>query len=92
MDERKAELKQLKKACKKAKRKHVTLWKSLGILFLVFAIILSAASVVVKMFDNTMAAMMGGKFWDVINEDPDAQYFKQDFASNEERLDAGAQI
>ena len=92
MDERKAELKQLKKQCKKAKRKHVTLWKSLGIFFLVFAIIFSAASVVVKMFDNTMAAMMGGKFWDVINEDPNAQYFKQDFASNEERLDAGAKI
>ncbi len=92
MDERKAELKQLKKACKRAKRKTVTLWKTLGILFLVFAIIFSAATVVVKMFDNTMAAMMGGRFWDVINEDPSAQYFKQDFASNEERLDAGAKI
>ena len=92
MDERKAELKQLKKACKKAKRKTVTLWKTLGIFFLVFAIIFSAASVVVKMFDNTMAALLGGKFWDVINEDPNAQYFKQDFASNEERLDAGEKI
>ena len=92
MDERKAELKQLKKQCKKAKRKHVTLWKSLGIFFLVFAIIFSAASVVVKMFDNTMAAMMGGRFWDVINEDPNAQYFKQDFASDAERLEAGANI
>ena len=92
MDERKEELKQLKKACKKAKRKHVTLWKTLGIFFLVFAIILSAASVVVKMFDNTMAAMIGGRFWDVINEDADAQYFKQDFASDEERLNAGAEI
>ena len=92
MDERKAELKQLKKACKRAKRKTVTLWKSIGIFLLVVSILLTAGNVVVKMFDNTMAAMMGGKFWTVINEDPDAQYFKQDFASNEERLDAGAQI
>ena len=35
MDERRTELKQLKKACKKAKRKTVTLWKSLGIFLLV---------------------------------------------------------
>ena len=92
MDERKVELKQLKKACKKAKRKTVTLWKSLGIFFLVFAIIFSAASVVVKMFDNTMAALLGGKFWDVINEDPNAIYFEEDFETDAERLDAGAKI
>ena len=92
MDERKLQLKQAKKACKKAKRKHVTLWKTLGILFLVFAIVLSAATGVVKLFDNTMAAMMGGRFWDVIDEDPNAQYFKEDFQSDAARLDAGAKI
>ena len=92
MDERKAELKQLKKACKKAKRRNVTLWKTLGIFFLVFAIIFSAASVVVKMFDNTMAALLGGKFWDVINEDPNAIYFEEDFATDAERLEAGKEI
>lgn len=92
MDERKAELKQLKKVCKKAKRRNVTLWKSLGVFFLVFAIIFSGASVVVKMFDNTMAAMLGGRFWDVINEDPNAVYFKQDFKTNAERLEAGKNI
>ena len=92
MDERKAQLKTLKKAYKKAKRKHVTLWKTLGILFLVFAILFTAGGVVVKMFDNTMAAMMGGRFWDVVNEDPNAQYFKLDYASNEERLAAGKDI
>lgn len=92
MDERKQQLKTLKKACKKAKRKHVTLWKSLGIFLLVFSILLSAGSVVVKMFDNTMAAMMGGKFWTVENEDPNANYFKADFENDEERLEAGAEI
>ncbi len=92
MDERKAELKQLKKACKKAKRKHVTLWKTLGIFLLVFAIIFTAVSAVVKMFDNTVAALMGGRFWDVINEDPNANYFELDFEKDADRLDAGAQI
>ncbi len=92
MDERKLQLKQLKKASKKAKRKHVTLWKTLGIFFLVLSLLLTAGSVVVKMFDNTMAAMMGGRFWDVINEDPNAAYFEQDFKTNEERLSAGKDI
>ena len=92
MDERKAELKQLKKACKKAKRRNVTLWKSLGIFFLVLSLIFTAVSVVVNMFDNTVAALMGGKFWDVVNEDPNANYFELDFATDQERLDTGAQI
>ena len=92
MEERKLQLKQAKKACKKAKRKHFGLWKTLGILFLVFAILLSAGTGVVKLFDNTFAAMLGGRFWDVIDEDPNAQYFKQDFASDAERLEAGAEI
>ena len=92
MDERKAELKQLKKACKKAKRRNVTLWKSLGIFFLVFAIILSALTVVAGMFDNTMAALMGGKFWDVINEDPNANYYTLDYEDDAQRLTAGEQI
>ncbi len=92
MDERKAELKQLKKACKKAKRKTFSLWKTLGILFLVFSIIFTAATVAVKMFDNTMAALLGGKFWDVINEDPNAIYFEEDFETDAQRLDAGEKI
>ena len=92
MDERKLELQALKKACKKEKRRTVTLWKSMGIFFLVLAIIMTPLSIVAKMFDNTLAAMMGGKFWDVINEDPDAIYFAEDFASDEERLAAGKDI
>jgi len=92
MDERKLQLKQSKKACKKAKRKHFGLWKTLGIIFLVFAIVLSAGTGAVKFFDNTFAALVGGRFWDVIDEDPNAQYFKEDFQSDAARLDAGAKI
>ena len=92
MDERKLQLKQLKKACKKAKRKHVTLWKTLGIFFLVLALIMTPLSVVADIFDNALAAFMGGSFWQVENEDPNANYFEKDFTTNEERLSAGAQI
>ncbi len=92
MDERKAELKQLKKASKKAKLRTVTLWKSLGIFFLVVALIMTPLSIVAKMFDNTLAAMMGGKFWEVIDEDPNAVYFEEDFDTDEERLAAGKDI
>ncbi len=92
MDERKVQLKQLKKECKRAKRRTVALWKSLGILFLVLALIMTPLSVVATIFDNTLAAMMGGKFWEVIDEDPDAIYFEADYESNEERLAAGQEI
>ena len=92
MDERKLQLKQLKKACKKAKRKHVTLWKTLGIFFLVLALVMTPLAVVADIFDNALAAFMGGRFWTVENEDPNANYFEMDFATNEERLNAGAQI
>ena len=92
MDERITELKQLKKACKKAKRKTVTPWKSLGIFFLVLALIMTPLSVIADIFDNALAAFMGGTFWQVENEDPNANYFEMDFATNEERLEAGADI
>ena len=92
MDERKLQLKQLKKASKKSKRKHYSLWKTLGILFLVLALIMTPLSVVADIFDNALAAFMGGTFWTVENEDPNANYFKADYATDAERLSAGAQI
>ena len=92
MNERKTELKRLKKAYKKAKLRHVTLWKTFGIITLVFALLMTVLAPVAKIFDNTMAAMMGGRFWDVIDEDPNAIYFKSDFENDQDRLDAGAKI
>ncbi len=84
--------KQSKKAYKKAKRKLVTLWKTLAILSLIICIISSAAGVVLKMFDNTVAAIVGGSFWELENEDPNAQYFEMDFASDEEMYKYGDEI
>ena len=84
MDARKQELKQAKKACKRAKRRTVTLWKSLTIFFLVFTLLLSGASVGLGLFDNTLAAFTGDTFWEVENEDPNANYYEMDFATQEE--------
>ena len=92
MDERKMQLKAAKKAYKKAKRKALQPWKVLAIFALVVTLIMAPASMVLGMFDNAMAAFMGGDFWDVQNEDPNAIYFAEDFKSHEERLDAGAAI
>ncbi len=92
MDELKAQFKQAKKAYKKAKRKNVTLWKTLAIICLVLTIILAPVSYALGMFDNTIAAMTGDKFWEVENEDPNANYFTSDFASDDEMYAKGDEL
>ena len=78
-----------KKAYKRVKRKLVTPWKTMGIICLVLTLILAPLTVVLTMFDNTIALFTGAYFWELENEDPNAQYFKPDFATDEERLDRG---
>jgi len=92
MDAKKQELKQAKKACKRAKRRTVTLWKSLTIFFLVLTLLLSVASTALGMFDNTLAAFTGDTFWEVENEDPNANYFEMDFATQEEMNARGDEL
>ena len=92
MNERKAELKRLKKASIKERRRHAGLWKTLAIIFLVFTLILTPAAVVLNLFDNTLAAMLGQTFWDLENEDPSAVFYEMDFATDEEMYTYGDQI
>ena len=92
MDERKQELKRLKKAGKRAKRRIVGVWKTFGIIALVLALVFTPLCIVVKMFDNTMAAFFGGTFWKLENEDKNAIYFEMDFDSNEAMADYGELI
>ena len=92
MDQRKEELKALKKASKWVKRRKVTLWKTVAVISLIFALILAPLSIAVSVFDNTMAAFFGGSFWELMNEDPNARYFEMDFASNEEMTAYGEMI
>ena len=92
MNEKKSIYKQTKKAYKKAKRKALGLWKTLSIIFIVLTVVLVPVNVVLGMFDNTVAAFVGGSFWEVENEDKDAQYFESDFASDEEMYKYGDDI
>lgn len=78
MDLRAMKLKHLKKACKRAKCKYVTLWKTFGIIFLVLTLLLAPLCVAVKVADNALAAWLGGTFWKLENREDEAQYFKPD--------------
>ncbi|HIT91110.1 MAG TPA: glycoside hydrolase family 3 C-terminal domain-containing protein [Candidatus Merdenecus merdavium] len=81
-----------KKTFKKAKRKAVRPWSILTVLTCVLLVISLVVSGIFTLFDNTMVALMGGTFWKLKNEDPEAQYFTSDFATDEERVEAGKQI
>ena len=92
MSELKNEKKAQKKAYKKARRKATRPWKFLtwlsGPLFVIFL----ALSIVLGMFDNTVALFVGGSFWELENEDANAQYYTEDFATEEERVAKGTQL
>ena len=92
MDEQKQQRKQVKKAYKRAKRKNVTLWKTVAILCAVVTLIMAPLSAVLGMFDNTVAAFVGGTFWELENEDDNAVYFESDFATVEEMTDYGLEL
>ncbi len=92
MEVTKQEKKAQKKAFKKARRKATGLWKFLTWFSAPFAIILIIATVVVSMFDNTIALFVGGTFWELENEDPNAVYYEGDFKNEKERTEKGAEL
>ena len=92
MDEKKKEYKARKKAYNKARRKAIRPWKGLTFLSAVIAIIMIPLTVVLSMFDNTVAAFVGGSFRKLKNEDASAQYFTSDFESAEEMTEYGIEI
>ena len=89
MSETKVSKKALKKAYKKAKRKTVTPWKVLTLISAPVAIIMAVATFALSMFDNTLAAFVGGDFHELVNEDPNAIYYESGFASPEEMVEYG---
>ena len=86
------ELKAQKKAYKKARRKATRPWKGLSIISGILAVILVAATVLLSMFDNTVAAFVGGTFWELENEDKNAIYYEGDFDSPEEMAEYGIEL
>jgi len=91
MDSKK-ERKAHKKAYKKARRKYIQPWKILTILLFVVALITTPISMALKMFDNPVALFLGGTFWELENEDPNAIYYEGDFETEKERTEAGAKL
>lgn len=89
MDETKKKKKELKRAYKKAKRRALGPWKALCILCLVVSLLATPLYLVLHVFDNTVAAYVGGTFWHLKDEDPSAQYFTSDFDTAEAMVDYG---
>ena len=88
----KKEIKVRKKTYKKALRKVRRPWKFFTLFSAPLAIIFTVIFVIISMFDNTVALFVGGTFWKLENEDPQAVYFESDFASEEERVARGAEL
>ena len=66
------------------------LGKIVSVILVVLFVIMIPVNVVVRMFDNTISLLIAGNtFWELENKDPNAVYFKGDYASQEERLAAG---
>ena len=89
MNNEKTTKKQLKKAYKRRKWNTICPFKGLTFLSGFAAVIMALVLAVVTIFDNTVAAFVGGSFWTLENEDPNAVYFESDFASIEEMTEVG---
>ena len=90
MDEKKVLYKQAKKAYKKAKRKNVTLWKTVALICAILTVILVPVNVVLGMFDNTISLLVAGNsFWELENRDENAVYYPGMGVSQAERLEVG---
>ena len=90
--ELKAQKKTLKKAYKKARRKSHGLWKFFTWFSAPIAIVIIMVMVVLSTFDNTVALFVGGTFWKLENEDPEAIYYENDFETEEERNAVGYEL
>ena len=81
---------QEKKAYKKAKRKHVTLWKTIALICTILTVIMLPVNIVLGMFDNTISLLLpGNSFWELENKDANAIYYPDMGVSQAERLAAG---
>ena len=90
--ELKAQKKERKKAYKKVLRKARRPWKFLTLLSAPLALIFTILLIVVSMFDNTVALLVGATFWELENEDSGAVYYEGDFATEADRTAKGAEL
>ena len=70
-----------------------TTLRIISTILVVLFVIMIPVNVVLRMFDNTIALLLpGNKFWELIGEDENANYFTGDYATEEERLAAGKDL
>ncbi len=92
MNEHNARKKELKRAYQKAKRKTVQPWKAVSIVLAVLLVVALPVNIVLRVFDNTVAAFVGGTFWELEHSDPHAEYFRGDFETVEEMIQYGLDL
>ena len=64
--------------------------KFMSVLLVILTVIMIPVNVIVRMFDNTISLLIpGNTFWMLENRDPNAIYFKGDYATEADRLAAG---
>ena len=78
-----------KTSYQRVKRKLVLPWKLLTIFSLILSILFIPLYFALSVFDNTVAAFVGGTFWKLENEDPHATYFPLDFEDMEDMYAQG---
>ena len=70
-----------------------TTLRIISTILVVLFVIMIPVNIVLRMFDNTIALLIpGNKFWELIDEDENANYFTGDYATEEERLAAGKNL
>ena len=70
-----------------------TTLRIISTILVVLFVIMIPVNVVLRMFDNTIALLIpGNRFWELIGEDENANYFTGDYATEEERLAAGKDL
>ena len=89
MEDKNLQKQTLKRAYKRVKGKLVFPWKLITIFSLILSILFIPLYFALSIFDNTVAAFVGGTFWKLENEDVHANYFPLDFETNEEMYDQG---
>lgn len=86
------ETKKLKRLHKKEKRKFISPWKALTVWCLLFAFGFGIGAKLASMADNALAVFVSGKMMELVNEDPNANYYPSDFTTEEEMLAYGEKI
>ena len=67
--------------------------KFMCVILVILTVIMIPVNVVVRMFDNTLSLLVpGNTFWALEGKDPNAIYYKGDYATEADRIAAGNQL